>query len=87
LGGGDWPVFLQPPSRLITDHLMPGMTGGELAHAVRARRPETKILIVWGYAEGDGLDQSLPCLTKPFLQSDLASAVAGLGSKCDVRKP
>ncbi len=47
---------MQPPSRLITDHLMPGMTGGELAHAVRARRPETKILIVWGYAEGDGLD-------------------------------
>jgi PAS domain S-box-containing protein len=69
------------PDVLITDHLMPGMTGVELAHAVRARRPETKILIVSGYAEGDGLDPSWPRLTKPFVQSDLATAVAGLEAK------
>jgi len=69
------------PDVLITDHLMPGMTGVELAHAVRARWPETKILIVSGYAEGDGLDPSWPRLTKPFVQSDLATAVAGLDAK------
>jgi PAS domain S-box-containing protein len=69
------------PDVLITDHLMPGMTGVELAHAVRARRPETKILIVSGYAEGDGLDPSWPRLTKPFVQSDLATAMAGLEVK------
>ncbi len=66
---------------LITDPLMPGMTGVELAHAVRARRPETKILTVSGYAESDGLDPSWPRLTKPFVQSDLATAVAGLEVK------
>jgi PAS domain S-box-containing protein len=66
------------PDVLITDHLMPGMTGVELARAVRALRPDTKILIVSGFAEGDGLDPSLPRLTKPFVQSDLATAVAAL---------
>jgi PAS domain S-box-containing protein len=69
------------PDVLITDHLMPGMTGVELAHAVRARRPGTRILIVSGYAERDGLDPSLPRLAKPFVQSDLATAVAGLEPK------
>jgi PAS domain S-box-containing protein len=66
------------PDILITDHLMPGMTGVDLAHAVRARRPATKVLIVSGFAEGDGIDPSLPRLTKPFVQSDLAIAVSRL---------
>jgi CheY-like chemotaxis protein/two-component sensor histidine kinase len=66
---------------LITDHLMPGMTGVELAHAVKVRRPAMKILIVSGFAEGDGIDPSLPRLTKPFVQSDLAAALAELRSK------
>jgi PAS domain S-box-containing protein len=69
------------PDILITDHLMPGMTGVELARAVTARRPDTKILIVSGFAEGDGLDPSLPRLTKPFVQSELAAAVAELQAK------
>jgi PAS domain S-box-containing protein len=69
------------PDILITDHLMPGMTGVELARAVMARRPGTKILIVSGFAEGDGIDPSLPRLTKPFVQSELATAMAELQSK------
>jgi CheY-like chemotaxis protein len=59
------------PDILITDHLMPGMTGVELAHAIRARLPAMRILIVSGYAEADGIDPALPRLTKPFVQSDL----------------
>jgi PAS domain S-box-containing protein len=66
------------PDILITDHLMPGMTGVELAHAVKIRRPAMKVLIVSGFAEGDGIDPSLPRLTKPFVQSDLAAALAAL---------
>jgi signal transduction histidine kinase/CheY-like chemotaxis protein len=66
------------PDLLITDHLMPGMTGVELAYAVQARHPATKILIVSGFAEVEGIDPALPRLTKPFVQSELAFAMAEL---------
>jgi CheY-like chemotaxis protein len=66
------------PDLLITDHMMPGMTGVDLAAAVRARLPAVKALIVSGFAEAEGLDPALPRLTKPFLQSELAAALAAL---------
>jgi CheY-like chemotaxis protein len=66
------------PDLLITDHLMPGMTGVDLAGAVRARLPATKVLIVSGFAEAEGLDPALPRLTKPFVQAELAAALAQL---------
>jgi PAS domain S-box-containing protein len=65
------------PDLLITDHLMPGMTGVELARAARARCPGMRILIVSGFAEADGIDPSLPRLTKPFVQADLARFIFG----------
>jgi PAS domain S-box-containing protein len=68
------------PDLLITDHLMPGMTGVELARIVRARQPQTKILIVSGFADVDGIDASLARLTKPFVQRELAAAMADLGA-------
>jgi PAS domain S-box-containing protein len=66
------------PELLITDHLMPGMTGVQLARLVRQRRPTTKTLIVSGFAEVDGIDPSFPRLTKPFTQSELEAAIAHL---------
>jgi YesN/AraC family two-component response regulator len=63
---------------LITDHLMPGMTGVELARAVQTRRPSARTLIISGFAEVETLDPTLPRLAKPFVQSDLAAAVARL---------
>lgn len=66
------------PSLLITDHVMPGMTGTELAHAVRQRLDAVRILVISGYAEETGIDPDLPRLTKPFLQADLAAALADL---------
>jgi PAS domain S-box-containing protein len=66
------------PELLITDHLMPGMTGVELARLVRERRPKTKTLIVSGFADVDGIDPSFARLTKPFMQSELEAAIAGL---------
>jgi PAS domain S-box-containing protein len=66
------------PDILITDHLMPGMTGVELAYAVQARRPSARALIISGFAEVDDLDAALPRLAKPFVQSDLATALANL---------
>lgn len=64
------------PDLIITDHLMPGMSGAELAHAVRAERPDAHILIVSGYAENDGIDLEFPRLTKPFRKDDLAAKLA-----------
>jgi CheY-like chemotaxis protein len=63
---------------LITDHLMPGMTGVELARAVRAVDPSIKILIISGFAEAEGIDPSLSRLHKPFVLSELVSALSAL---------
>jgi CheY-like chemotaxis protein len=64
------------PDLLITDHLMPGMTGVELARAVRNLRPRTPVLVISGYAELDGIAVELPRLTKPFRQAELAGKIA-----------
>ncbi|WP_413247023.1 PAS domain S-box protein [Sphingomonas sp. 1P06PA] len=66
------------PDLLITDHLMPGMTGADLAHEARAMDPGLAVLIVSGYAEVDGIDPDLPRLTKPFRNADLAASIAEL---------
>ncbi len=63
---------------VITDHLMPGMSGVDLARAVHEHHPNLPVLIVSGYADVDGIAADLPRLTKPFLRADLASAIAGL---------
>jgi PAS domain S-box-containing protein len=56
---------------IVTDHLMPGMSGTELASKVLAAYPATQVLIISGYAEAAGIDPSLPRLTKPFRQNEL----------------
>jgi PAS domain S-box-containing protein len=63
---------------LVTDHLMPGINGTDLARVVRTSRPGTAILIVSGYAEREGLDPDLPRLTKPFRKNDLAASLSQL---------
>jgi PAS domain S-box-containing protein len=70
------------PDLLVTDHLMPGMTGVELARAVLKIRPDTAVLVISGYAELEGIAPDLPRLPKPFRQSELAQSVAGLQRRC-----
>jgi PAS domain S-box-containing protein len=67
---------------IVTDHLMPGISGTDLARRVRNSRPGTAILLVSGYAEHEGLDPDLPRLTKPFRKSELAASLAQLGGAC-----
>jgi CheY-like chemotaxis protein len=67
------------PDIVITDHLMPGMTGVELARTLRGERPSTKVLIVSGYADTGGVEVDLPRLTKPFRNADLSASLAALG--------
>lgn len=61
---------------VVTDHLMPGMTGAELAVKVRRRRPGTPVPVISGYAELEGIAADLPRLTKPFRQGDLGASLA-----------
>lgn len=63
---------------LVTDHLMPGITGTDLARAVRCNRPGVPVLLVSGYAESDGVAADLPRLTKPFRKDELATSLAQL---------
>jgi CheY-like chemotaxis protein len=63
---------------LVTDHLMTGMTGVDLAHAVRERRPGTPILILSGFSEAETIAPDLHRLHKPFRQSDLSASLANL---------
>jgi PAS domain S-box-containing protein len=65
---------------LITDHLMAGMTGTELAREVRARLPDMPVLVVSGYAEVEGIAPDLPRLTKPFRRDDLTRSLAALAA-------
>lgn len=69
------------PDLLVTDHLMPGMSGTELASILRVRPRHLPTLIVSGYAEGDGITSDLPRLTKPFRNEDLAAALAALSAQ------
>ncbi|MCW3796513.1 PAS domain S-box protein [Sphingomonas sp. BN140010] len=66
---------------LLTDHLMPGMTGTELAEQVKRSHPTTRVLVISGYADIDGLPTKFPRLTKPFRKHELASALDGLIAK------
>ncbi len=66
------------PDLLVTDHLMPGMSGADLARAVHAERPGTPVLVVSGYAESEGIAPDLPRLSKPFRTDELAGSLAQL---------
>lgn len=66
---------------LITDQAMPGMTGAELADAVRVERPDLPVIIATGYAElPANADTKLLKLSKPFRQQQLAEAIASATS-------
>ncbi|MXO93890.1 PAS domain S-box protein [Erythrobacter arachoides] len=64
------------PILLVTDHLMPGITGTELVTEVRSRLPTIQVLIVSGYADLEGLPSDVARLTKPFRADELESMLA-----------
>jgi len=65
---------------VVTDHLMPGMTGAELARAVQTLRPGVPILLISGYAESEGIAPDLPRLMKPFRKDELVASLATIAA-------
>ena len=61
---------------VVTDHLMPGMTGAELVEKVRQRWPALRVLVATGYAElSSDLMRGVRRVAKPFTQRQLLDAV------------
>jgi CheY-like chemotaxis protein len=62
---------------LVTDVVMPRMSGKELADRLTARHPETRVLFISGYpddviARRGVLDAGIALLQKPFSSAELA---------------
>ena len=63
---------------VVTDQMMPGMTGLELAAEIERLHPGMTVLLASGFAElSDAEAARLPRLRKPFTQAELAQAIAG----------
>jgi len=70
----------QPIDLLLTDVVMPGMLGNEVATRVRAARPGLPVLYMSGYAQPvldtqGALDPDVDLLEKPFTQPTLLTRV------------
>jgi PAS domain S-box-containing protein len=64
---------------LVTDMVMPGATGRELAERLRLLHPESKVVLVSGYSESlnaaASLDEGISYLQKPFTPEHLTRVV------------
>jgi signal transduction histidine kinase len=69
----------RPIDVVITDHAMPGMTGGALAEAIHKLHPSMPIILATGFADLPGsYAQNLPRLSKPYGPDDLARVLEGI---------
>jgi two-component system cell cycle sensor histidine kinase/response regulator CckA len=75
--------YRKPIQLLVTDVVMPAMSGPELATSMTKSHPETKVLFMSGYTDNTigrqgVMNESRNFLQKPFSQIDLASRVRAL---------
>ena len=69
-----------PIDLLVTDAVMPGMSGRSLSHRVRAAYPGTRVLLMSGYSQDavalqGELEPGTAFLQKPFVPNMLARKV------------
>jgi PAS domain S-box-containing protein len=68
------------PDLVVLDFIMPGMSGADVAHQIRAVRSDQPILFVSGYSETEAVKRTAPnapLLAKPFRSDALRKAVRG----------
>ena len=70
----------EPIHLLLTDVIMPGMSGRQLAEKILSRSPSTKIVYMTGYTDDmimqhNVLEPGVQLLQKPFTKADLALKV------------
>jgi CheY-like chemotaxis protein len=63
---------------VITDHIMPQMTGLQLAQAIKREWPTLPVILATGFAELAPQAEPIARLSKPFTQADLNRALAAL---------
>jgi CheY-like chemotaxis protein len=63
---------------VVTDYLMPEMTGLQLAERIRAERPDLPVVLASAYGDLSSRDLKLPRLQKPFTQRELLQAVSSV---------
>lgn len=71
-------LILDKPELLLTDYLMPGMTGAQLAAKAREAYPNLPVLVATGYADMADIEGAVgtgSVLRKPFQLSELSDAV------------
>ena len=64
---------------LITDHLMPGMCGPELASRARELYPDLRVLLASGYEDAEAGASGITHLGKPFNRRELMQTMVDLG--------
>ena len=65
---------------LLTDVVMPNISGPELVRLGRARWPKVRVLFMSGYADDElqDLDRDAGFIQKPFTPSELTAKIAGI---------
>lgn len=80
---------------LVTDIVMPGMSGYELARKLRASRPDMRIVFISGHGSeihrrDDSLQEGVTFLQKPFALTELSQVITdllGKGTKTNPASP
>lgn len=63
---------------VLSDIVMPGMTGPQLVKRVKQLSPNTKAVLMTGYTSLESTDPDVPVLTKPFSSDVLLKKVEEL---------
>ncbi len=62
---------------VVSDIVMPGLSGRDLAGLIRTRHPHVAVVLVTGYARelAEGTPDGIPVLAKPWEKADLVAAL------------